>query len=157
MSSCSVNVSETRNELLKISCWIPSTKPCSLLETTTSRLLIFQKASWLSFSFLSVYRCRSWLTQMRNPRPICWSFEMSLPWFESLQMVNTLGLSQPSCNAQIEKINRVGLSKESNFFLSLRISSTPAFIFSSVLPLSPEKYPLWTSRLLLLSNICKPF
>jgi hypothetical protein len=33
------------------------------------------------------------------------------------QIVNTLGLSQPSCNAQMEKMKRVGLSKESNLFL----------------------------------------
>jgi hypothetical protein len=38
-------------------------------------------------------------------------------------------------------MKREGLSNESNFFLSLSISSTPAFTFSSALPLSPEKYP----------------
>ena len=73
-----------------------------------------------------------------------------------MQIWNTLGLSQPSLNAECEKIKRVGSSNDKSLSLSFKIKSyaeissdSLLFLFTGEsidLPfLSIEKYPLCVS------------
>ena len=57
------------------------------------------------------------MTGRRRPRPICWRLRISdLPSWR-LQIVKTLGLSQPSTSAEWLKMKRSGSSKLSSFSL----------------------------------------
>ena len=83
----------------------------------------FEKSSWAMTvtRLMSSTRHRSPLsmTGRRSPRPICWRLRISdLPSWR-LQIVKTLGLSQPSTSAEWLKMKRSGSSKLEQLLLVL--------------------------------------